>query len=125
MAKTKAKGKDVMNDGDALLLLDGDTKSIEKWVKRVAEVSGQQVDWGYMAGRAVVRYIGDYGLAMSAVHTLQGELADRTLPYDRQYPLGYPYIGIYYPHRDHWELRDQLEREAMERMLQEARSSRG
>lgn len=125
MSESKAKGKDVMNDGDILLVLDGDSDSVEKWVKRVAEVSGQQVDWGYVAGRVLVKYIGDYGLAMSAVHLLLWELADRSLPYDPMFPMGYPYIRSYNPHRSHWELRDQLGRETMERILREARASRG
>jgi hypothetical protein len=51
---------DVYVNGDVVIVIgDGAAEDIEDWVKKVAERSGQQVDWHYVGGRAVVKALGD------------------------------------------------------------------
>lgn len=41
------------------VVVDAHSEVVEAWCQRVAKDSGQKVDWHYMAGRAVVRALGD------------------------------------------------------------------
>ena len=43
----------------------------EKWVQKVAKLSGQQVDWGFIGGRAIVRYVGDREKVIQAINDLK------------------------------------------------------
>lgn len=49
------------------------SEQIEAWVKRVAEKSGQPVDWGYCCGRAVVWALGDLDKVADAIRDLMPE----------------------------------------------------
>lgn len=49
---------------------------VEDFVKKVAEYSGQQVDWGYSCGIADVFFIGDYNKVRKTVLKFKPELDD-------------------------------------------------
>ena len=52
--------KDIYDNGTQVFLthtISG--KDIEKWVQKIAEESGEKVDWHYFGGRAVVLALGD------------------------------------------------------------------
>ena len=40
---------------------------VEKWVRTIAQESGQQVDWHYYAGRAIILAIGDLTKVKTAI----------------------------------------------------------
>lgn len=48
-----------------------DAKSMEAWVQAVASESGQRVDWSFVAGRAIVRAIGDLNKVRAAMLKLK------------------------------------------------------
>lgn len=53
---------DVFRNGNPLLAADTSdcgARQFEAWVKSIAELSGQRVDWHYSGGIAQVLYIGD------------------------------------------------------------------
>lgn len=47
--------------------------AIEKWVKKLAGISQQPVDWHYVGGRAVIKALGDLHRVRSAVRELMPE----------------------------------------------------
>lgn len=49
------------------------SNAMEGWVRRVAEESGQRVDWHFTGGRAVVKAIGDLHRVCDAVERLLPE----------------------------------------------------
>ena len=67
--------REVWEKGVAVLVTHTfDSWTIENWVKKVAETSGQRVDWSWMGGRAVIRALGDIGAVYRA---LEAELAQK------------------------------------------------
>lgn len=49
----------------------GGSRIIEAWVKAVSDVSGRRADWGFMAGRGVVRVDdGDHASVLSVCRAL-------------------------------------------------------
>jgi hypothetical protein len=50
---------------------------IENWVRAVAKLSGQRVDWSYYGGRAVVRYLGSELAVREAIEYLLPILQDK------------------------------------------------
>lgn len=46
----------------------------EEWVKKLANISGQRVDWHYVGGYACVRYLGDYSKVREALTILEPDL---------------------------------------------------
>ena len=61
---------DVYNNGKTVIVIgDGAAEDIEEWVKKVAEKSGQKVDWHYVGGRAVVKALGDLKAVDDAIYT--------------------------------------------------------
>lgn len=44
-----------------------DAEDVERWVQKIAEESGQKVDWHYYAGRAIVLAIGDTEKVKAAI----------------------------------------------------------
>jgi hypothetical protein len=48
-------------------------KDIESWVKSVALLSGQPVDWHFVAGRAVVKALGDIDFVKDTIRQLLPE----------------------------------------------------
>lgn len=49
--------------------------AIEGWVKQVALLSGQKVDWHFVGGRAFVRALGDIEKVMTVIEQLMPEHA--------------------------------------------------
>jgi hypothetical protein len=66
--------REVYEKGEAIFVFAAPSRIAEPWVQRVARVSGQRVDWHYIAGRAVVRCLGDKGKARAAIESLLVEL---------------------------------------------------
>lgn len=71
--------QEVFENGASLLAIDGWAKDVEPWVQRVAEQSGQRVDWHYSGGRAHVLVLGDHAAATRAAQELAPELIGRIL----------------------------------------------
>jgi hypothetical protein len=66
--------REIFKDGLGICALDAGRWQAEEWVRKVAQKSGQRVDWHYSGGRANVLYIGDYDRVLAAVKELRGEL---------------------------------------------------
>ena len=66
---------EIYERGKGFLVTDLNTKRMEPWVQKLAELSGQRVDWHYVGGRAVVCYIGDRAKVQAAFEQLMPELA--------------------------------------------------
>jgi len=66
--------REIFKDGLGICALDAGRWQAEEWVRKVAQKSGQRVDWHYSGGRANVLYIGDYDRVLAAVNALRGEL---------------------------------------------------
>ena len=49
------------------------SNAMESWVKKVADVSGQRVDWHFACGRACVRALGDLTKVQEALEMLMPE----------------------------------------------------
>lgn len=50
---------EIYEKGECVFVGHGPSNAVERWVKRIAELSGQRVDWHYVGGRAVVLVLGD------------------------------------------------------------------
>ncbi len=66
---------DIFMNGHSIVVLDGCSYRVEQWVKAVAKLSGQPVDWHYTGGRANVLYLGDYDKVQAAIKTMTPDLA--------------------------------------------------
>jgi hypothetical protein len=67
---------EVYKDGKAIVMLATmSADDIEELVKKVREASKQKVDWHYVGGRAIVRYIGDRAEVAMAIRRF-GHLYD-------------------------------------------------
>lgn len=75
--------KNVFEKGLGICIVDGHVDDIEAWVQKVAQRSGQRMDWHYAVGRAHVLYIGDYQAVRGAVEALAPALVGRII---RIYP---------------------------------------
>ena len=47
------------------------SNAMEGWVRKVAELSGQRVDWHFFGGRAVVKALGNIGKVLEAIEELR------------------------------------------------------
>lgn len=47
----------------------------ERWVKKVAEQSGQRVDWGFVGGAIVIKALGDLDKVLETMRELKMEWA--------------------------------------------------
>lgn len=63
------------------------SNAMEEWVKKVAERSGQRVDWHFVAGRAVVKALGDISKVKQAIQELKPE-------HDRLYQKAVTKLGL-------------------------------
>jgi hypothetical protein len=62
---------ELFTDGTCVAILAGGSAHlIQRFVKEVAELSGQKVDWHYAGGRARVLASGDLPLVVSAIERL-------------------------------------------------------
>lgn len=65
---------EVFQDGTVVLLTHGiRSNAMERWVKKLAEASGQRVDWHFAGGRAVVKALGDLPKVEAALSALKAE----------------------------------------------------
>jgi hypothetical protein len=69
----------VYDHGTTLAYLDARSAPAEEWVRKVAVLSGQRVDWHYFGGRAHVMFLGNHAKAVLAVLRLQKELDGKIL----------------------------------------------
>jgi hypothetical protein len=73
---------EIMNDGTCVFVTHSISPNrMERWVKEVATLSGQRVDWHYCGGRACVLALGDLekvALAMAELMPLHNELQEET-----------------------------------------------
>jgi hypothetical protein len=66
--------KKVYNNGTPVFVTHTiPSNAMEKWVKKVAERSGQPVDWHFFGGRAVVKALGDLDKVIEAIEFLLPE----------------------------------------------------
>ncbi len=64
--------KEVFSSGKALMACDTyecRSSGLEEWVKKIADLSKQRVDWHYSGGVAQVLYIGDRMLIEKAIES--------------------------------------------------------
>ena len=67
--------KKVFKKGILVFTSNGeDSDFFDEWVKRVAKLSGQRVDWHYGAGVATVKALGDISKVKQAMAELLPEL---------------------------------------------------
>jgi hypothetical protein len=50
---------EVYERGEFLCVLHARKEQVESWCQLVAALSGNRVDWSYVAGRAVVKFLGN------------------------------------------------------------------
>jgi len=63
--------KDVYANGTMVMMTAGiPSNAMEEWVKKVAEKSGQPVDWHFAGGRACVLALGDLNAVRQAIAEL-------------------------------------------------------
>lgn len=66
---------DVFKSGDYVGWLHGPgSNAIERWVKALAEKTGQRIDWHFVGGRARVLALGDVNAAREAFEAAIPEL---------------------------------------------------
>ncbi len=51
----------IFKHGTPVIILDGSSNAIERWVRLVAATADAFVDWHYVGARAVVLHLGDRG----------------------------------------------------------------
>lgn len=62
---------DVFTRGEVMFVTDGiSSNRMEQWVREVAKLSGQPVDWHFAGGRAVVKALGHTGSVRTAMDHL-------------------------------------------------------
>ena len=66
--------KDLLENGELVFITHTiPSNAMEGWVKKVAALSGQRVDWHFVGGRACVRAIGDINKVEAALAQLMPE----------------------------------------------------
>jgi len=66
--------QEIYDNGEHVFTIASEhTADIEKFVEAVREMSGQKVDWHWMAGRGIVKAIGDLEAVRRAIHVQLGE----------------------------------------------------
>lgn len=62
---------EIRRSGIPLLYVDtgaqGGNWILEQWIQALRKASGQQIDWGYVAGIALVRFLGDKDAIVKAM----------------------------------------------------------
>ncbi len=63
---------DVYERGELMFLTHsiGRSAAIERWVQKIARVSGQPVDWHFSGGRVLVKALGNLAAVRSAIRSL-------------------------------------------------------
>lgn len=60
----------VYRRGETICVFHAPSRPTEAWVRKVAKLSGQRVDWHYVAGYARVAFIGDRAAVRAAINDL-------------------------------------------------------
>ena len=64
----------VYKDGEVVFVTHTiSSNAIEGWVKKIAQYSGQEVDWHFVGGRAIVKALGDIPKVHKAIEELMPE----------------------------------------------------
>lgn len=71
--------QEVFDKGQSLAAIDGRSKDVNPWVEKVAQESGQRVDWHYSGGVAHVLVLGDHAKALETAKRLAPELVGRVM----------------------------------------------
>lgn len=79
---------DIFKNGECVFVTDTiPSNAMEGWVKHVAEISGQRVDWHFVGGRARVLALGDIEKVKLAIEALMPE-------HDRLYQKALQRLGL-------------------------------
>jgi hypothetical protein len=65
---------EVYKKGKPICMFHAPSVPTEEWVRKVAAESGDRVDWHYVGGYAIVKFIGDREKVERAVIKLMGEM---------------------------------------------------
>jgi hypothetical protein len=97
MANLPPMNKDIYENGTLVMITHTiPPKEIERWVKTVAELSKQPVDWHYVGGRACIACLGDAAKVREAIKQLLPEHdALQEKEYRRNMPDNHPYHPQY------------------------------
>lgn len=75
LIRSEASAVNIFRDGTTVFEFYGwDANGIESWVRSVAALSEQAVDWSYFCGGAVVKSLGDLNSTRNAIIHLLPEL---------------------------------------------------
>lgn len=62
-------GLEVYEKGTTVFVLAScRSKTIDEWVRALREMSGQRINWHYIAGRACIRVLGDVKAVRKAIY---------------------------------------------------------
>lgn len=85
------------------------SQEMEKWVKKVAELSGQQVDWHWAGGRACVLALGDLTRVRAAIKEMMPEHDRLQTEAAMKYRLGKCFVAEVPPFKPSCTLYDEDE----------------
>lgn len=69
--------QEVFNKGEVVFMTHSiPSNAMEGWVRKVAKLSGQRVDWHFFGGRARILALGDIEVVKAAIIELLGEHDD-------------------------------------------------
>lgn len=74
--------KEIFENGQPILVIDGASNAVENWVRQVARKADAQIDWHYSGGVAQVLHLGDsdsWNKTVEAITALAGQLKGRIL----------------------------------------------
>lgn len=71
--------EEVYRNGEIVCTFHASKAVTEEWVKKIAEISGQRVDWHYVGGYAVVKYLGKRAPVVRAVEAHKDELFNKAV----------------------------------------------
>ncbi len=74
--------KDIFKNGETVVVLDGSSNAVERWVQAVAKKAKARVDWHYFGGRAIVLHLGDDASrqrVLATIKELEPQLEGRVL----------------------------------------------
>ena len=70
MATNTPCDEKIFKKGSSVALLDARSNQAEAWVRKVADRSGQKVDWHYSGGIANVLFLGDREQVIKAIESM-------------------------------------------------------
>lgn len=73
---------EIFKNGETVVILDGSSNAVERWVQSVAKQANARVDWHYFGGRANVLHLGDADSrqrVLATIRELEPKLEGRVL----------------------------------------------